>query len=121
MTHLGLGIIVTLIVVIIGLLGIGGGKMWGEKKVNEKVTALDDKFMDIHETCHTACKEARVAAEKKLSEAVESLEEVLTKQIQPRLIVGNFIMDALAEKVGVSKEQLNQIRTNVKNGTLKDL
>ena len=115
-----MAIIISLIVVIIGILGIGGGKMWGEKKVNSKVTALDKKFMNIHETCHTACKEARVAAEEELAKAVKSLEDVLTKQLQPRLIMGNFIMDALAEKVGVPKAQLEQIKQNVINGSLKD-
>lgn len=116
-----LGIILTLVTIIIGILGIGGGKMWGEKTVKEAVDSLDEKIMKLHHSCHNACKEARVAEEAKLAKAVEDLTKTIKEGVQPRLIVGNFIMDALAEKVGVSKETLLQIRRNVKNGTLKDI
>lgn len=121
MTTASIAVITTLLTIIIGMLGFGGGKLWGDRKVSEKIAILNAQLVNRCNDLHDPCREARMIKEQTVAQAIDRLTSILKEQIQPRLIINNFIMDALAEEVGVPKEILEKIRKNVKNGSLTDI
>lgn len=90
---------VALIAILIGVFGVGGGKLLGNKKFKE--------YKDICKSIHVKCKEDRMAMEKKL-------EREILEQIKPRLILGNLIMAELADKVGIDPQKIKQFENAVK-------
>ena len=107
--HLVLG----LVGIIIALLGIGGGRLWSDKRMDglrTDIKKVKNEVLSVHERCHIACKEARMAKEKEL-------ENILQKEIKPRLTVGNLIMLELCERAGVPKEKLEEFRRAIFNNT----
>jgi len=107
MDHSTLG----LLGIIIALLGIGGGRLWSDKRLDGLHKMIKKNKLDIlaiHNGCHTACKEARMAKEKEL-------EDILEQGIKPKLQLGNLIMLELCEKVGVPKDRLEEFRKAIYN------
>jgi len=107
MEHSTLG----LLGIIIALLGIGGGRLWSDKRIEDVRIAMKKIKVDIlgiHERCHTACKDARMAKE-------EELEHILEKSIKPKLQLGNLIMLELCERAGVPKEKVEEFRKAIFN------
>ena len=79
MEHLALG----LFVLLIGVLGIGGGKMWG-------TSAIKVVQAELLERC-AVCLEER-------KEKESELEKELNEEIRPRLMFGNLLMLSSARK-----------------------
>lgn len=100
-----------LVGIIIALLGVGGGRLWSDRRINnlhKEIAKVQRGILSIHEKCHSACKEARMSKEKEL-------ETILEKEIKPRLQVGNLIMLELCQKIGVPKEKLEELRQAIFN------
>jgi len=103
--------------------------MWSDKKVDEKVQQGYERFVAFCEGYRGPCREERMAAEQTLADSLgdlikrldKSQREARTTQLETQrmLLVGTFTMDALAKKLGMPQADLDRIKTNVANGTLK--
>lgn len=119
-----LDVILALAGVIILLLGIGGGKLLSDKRIDTKVEILKTWFLQLHNACHLSCKKERVGVEKELKEALTELKATLKsfkEETGQMLLIGTFTIDELAKRSGMTEADLARIKTNVKNGTYKKM
>jgi len=92
------GIEVGLGVTIIGLLGLGGGKMWSD-------TAIKKVQKELLDRCKVCLKERE--------DKEAAVDSELKNEIRPRLLLGNLLMLELCDKAGIPKERVQQLKDAV--------
>ena len=124
MTHIGITVALSLVGIIILLLGLGGGKMWGEGKVDGKIKEVVRKFKDDCDGYRLPCQQERIDVEKKLATSLEALATAIKdfqQETQQMLLVGTFTMDLFAKYLKIPDAEMERIKINVKNGTYENI
>ncbi len=124
MTTAAISIIVAMGGVILALLGLGGGKLWSDAKIDKKVDAV---FIQFRETCdghRITCQKERETVEAKLATSLDNLVTAIKDfqlETQNMLLVGTFTLDLVCRKLKIPESELDRIKINVKNGTYETI
>ena len=101
MTHIELALLGT----VIGLVGVGGGKVWANKRIDglqNRLEVIREEFRQVHLSCHDNCKASRIEREF----AIEGRVKAIETEVGQRLKV---IDDRQAEVFAILKDQKQQL------------
>ena len=106
--------------IIVLIIAVVGTMMHLNRKINSMILSLDDKFVKEagleEKLANLPMAQERGHHINKLRKTVKKLHQFIV----PRLLENSLIMAEIADKAGVSKDKVNQIKANVRNGDIKD-